>query len=383
MKLLFCIFAFFILHFFSQKSEAQDRVTFKVHQLSSQHAHDSIFIAGSFNGWDPGNSKYGIDTASGQLTLVLAQGSYEYKFTRGSWQKVETTTDGKGVPNRVLKVTGDTTINIDIPEWSDDFKQEVPAERKHTASVNVTIIDTAFFIPQLNRHRRIWLYLPPDYKGSGKSYSVLYMQDGQNLFDDATSYSGEWGVDEYLDSIFALGQKEVIVVGIDNGLAKRMNEYNPFAFENYGKGEGAQYVDFMVKTLKPFIDKHYRTLTGKKDTYIAGSSMGGLISFYAELKYPSVFGGAGIFSPAFWTAPALDSLIRISDKKMAVRLFFYAGRREGKSMIPDMQRIESEIKTGSHSTLHEVTDPEASHNEAAWRKYFPAFYQWTILQKYN
>lgn len=207
------------------------------------------------------------------------------------------------------------------------------------------------------------------------------MHDGQNLFDNATSYSGEWGIDEYLDSIFSLGEKEVIVVGIDNGLSKRMNEYNPYSFRQYGKGEGDKYVDFLVKSLKPFIDRHYRTLRDKKNTYIAGSSMGGLISFYAVLKYPAVFGGAGIFSPAFWTAPAIDSLVISKAKNMNARLFFYAGGKEGDSTILDMRKIEKEIKTITASPLHEIIDADAKHNEDAWRKYFPRFYEWTVIGK--
>lgn len=121
------------------------------------------------------------------------------------------------------------------------------------------------------------------------------MQDGQNLFDDATSYAGEWGIDEHLDSLFSSGKKEAIIVGIDNGLSKRMTEYNPYSFQQFGKGEGNEYVDFLVKNLKPFIDKKYRTLKNKQNTFIAGSSMGGLISLYAALKYPKIFVGAGIF----------------------------------------------------------------------------------------
>jgi len=204
------------------------------------------------------------------------------------------------------------------------------------------------------------------------------MHDGQNLFDNATSYSGEWGVDEYLDSIFKKGKKEVIVVGIDNGLNKRMNEYNPWEFQNFGKGEGDQYVDFLVKDLKPFIDKHYRTLKNKSNTFIAGSSMGGLISLYAVLKYPQVYGGAGIFSPAFWTASGIDSTVIADAKKVNSKLFFYAGGKEGDSMVPDMKRIEKEIKERSSSRIREKIDEDARHNETAWRKYFPDFYAWTV-----
>ncbi len=85
-------------------------------------------------------------------------------------------------------------------------KGQLP-EKVHTASPNVKIIDTAFFIPQLNRKRRIWIYLPPEYEATRGHYPVLYMHDGQNLFDNATSYAGEWGIDEYLDSISSRGEK--------------------------------------------------------------------------------------------------------------------------------------------------------------------------------
>ncbi len=251
-------------------------------------------------------------------------------------------------------------------------------KKNHSVSVNVKIIDTAFYIPQLKRKRRIWIYLPPDYASSKKNYPVLYMHDGQNLFDNATSYAGEWGVDEYLDSISKSGKKEVIVVGIDNGLSKRMSEYNPWEFENFGKGEGDKYVDFLVQTLKPFIDKKYRTLKNKPNTYIAGSSMGGLISLYAVLKFPQVFGGAGIFSPAFWTASGIDSMVIAGVENVNSRLFFYAGEKEGDSMIPDMERIEKEIKERSKSPIKEIIGKDEHHSETAWRKYFPDFYEWVI-----
>jgi alpha-glucosidase len=371
-----------LLLFVSTFSYAQYKVTFLLKQPSLLHSMDHIFVAGNFNMWNPGDSSYQLKTeANGisTITLLLPAGNYEYKFTRGSWLKGETDTAGKGTANRNLKLDADTTISVNILGWADDFKSnQVAAAKNHSASKNVKIMDTAFYIPQLKRTRRIWIYLPPDYATSKKSYGVLYMHDGQNLFDNATSYSGEWGVDEYLDSIFKKGKKEVIVVGIDNGLNKRMNEYNPWEFQNFGKGEGDQYVDFLVKTLKPFIDKHYRTLKNKANTFIAGSSMGGLISLYAVLKYPQVYGGAGIFSPAFWTASGIDSTVIADAKKVNSRLFFYAGGKEGDSMVPDMKRIEKEIEERSASTIKEKIDEDAHHNEAAWRKYFPDFYEWTI-----
>lgn len=371
--------------YISTLANAQYKVSFDVQQPSLLHSMDRIYIAGNFNLWNPADKSYQlIPDKNGNLkiSLSLPPGNYEYKFTRGSWEKVETDSVGKGIANRTFHLNSDTAIRIKILGWNDDFKTNyISQERKHTASVNVKIMDTAYYIPQLKRKRRIWIYLPPDYAKSKKNYPVLYMHDGQNLFDNATSYAGEWGVDEYLDSIFKKGKKEVIVIGIDNGLSKRMNEYNPWKFQNYGKGEGNKYVDFLVKNLKPFVDQHYRTLKNKQNTFIAGSSMGGLISLYAVLKYPKVFGGAGIFSPAFWTASGMDSTVIADAKKMNSRLFFYAGGKEGDSMIPDMKRIEKEIKSRSSSPIKEIIDPNAQHNEAAWRKYFPDFYEWTVEGK--
>ena len=101
-------------------------------------------------------------------------------------------------------------------------------ERKHTATENVKIISEKFEIPQLKTTRRIWIYLPKDYEISHKKYEVMYLQDAQNLFDDATSYAGEWQVDETLNKIFEKTGKSLIVVGIDNGGEKRIEELSPF-----------------------------------------------------------------------------------------------------------------------------------------------------------
>ncbi len=161
----------------------------------------------------------------------------------------------------------------------------------------------SFIIPQLNRERRIWMYLPPDYEVSNEAYPVVYMHDAQNLFDETTSYSGEWSVDETLDRLFKDKNLKLIVVGIDNGGEKRLDEYSPWKNEKYGGGEGDAYLDFVVNTLKPYIDNNFNTLKDKTNTAIIGSSMGGLISHYAALKYPEVFGKIGVYSPAFWFSP--------------------------------------------------------------------------------
>ena len=129
------------------------------------------------------------------------------------------------------------------------------------------------------------------------------MHDGQNLFDSSMSYSGEWSVDETLNKLYSEKNLKLIVVGIDNGESKRLDEYSPWKNKKYGGGEGEAYTKFIVETLKPYIDDNYKTLKDKNNTAIIGSSMGGLVSHYAGLKYPKVFGKIGVFSPAFWFAP--------------------------------------------------------------------------------
>jgi predicted alpha/beta superfamily hydrolase len=209
------------------------------------------------------------------------------------------------------------------------------------------------------------------------------MHDGQNLFEDTTSFSGEWGVDEALDTL-GLKYRECIVVGIDNGGSKRLNEYCPYDFSINSnsklpdKGEGGLYTDFLVKTLKPYIDKNYHTGRSRKNTIIAGSSMGGLISLYAILKYPKVFGGAGVFSPAFWVAPGIFDEIRKRGKRVNARIFFYAGKEEGPTMVPHTLKAMEELNKVSKSKTSTVIRSEGKHNESRWRLEFPAFYEWMM-----
>lgn len=263
-----------------------------------------------------------------------------------------------------------------LPDLSVPAQQNA-VPRVSTASSHVKILDSAFYMPQLNRFRRIWVYVPAQYPKGGR-YPVLYMHDGQNLFDDTSSYAGEWGVDEFLDSTRL---RNCIVVGIDNGREYRMNEYNPFDHGRFGKGEGDAYVDFIVKTLKPAVDRIFKTARNRSNTFIAGSSMGGLISFHAILKYPRVFGGAGVFSPAFWTAPGIFDIIKIKGKKIRGRVFFYAGQQEGETMVPFTLKAFEMLTAVSKAKISTVIRNEGKHNEARWRAEFPLFYEWVIRGK--
>ena len=252
-------------------------------------------------------------------------------------------------------------------------------QKPSTAQPNVHLLPTPFEIPGLNRTRTVRIYLPPGYESSTRRYPVLYMHDGQNLFDAATSYVGkEWGVDETLNALAKSRGLEVIVVGIDNGGADRIHELNAWDNPEYGKGEGEQYMAFVVNVLKPWVDRHYRTRPDRRHTAIMGSSMGGLISSYALSRYPQVFGGAGIFSPAYWLAPPVFADTAAHPPARTARIYFYAGGSESGNMVPDMKRMVAVLRRAglpAHNLEVEV-DPVGRHEENAWRAQFPRAVVW-------
>jgi metallo-beta-lactamase class B len=379
MKYLLCLIFFTSSFFYGQ---AQYSVVFKLGKYPDNHKNDTAFLTGNFNNWNPADNAFRFLLTyenSFELILNLPAGQYAYKCTRGNWGKVECLANGKDLNDHSFQISADTTIEINIEAWRDDF---AAVSKIHTASKQVHVMDTAFFIPQLNRTRRIWIYLPEGYEKTKKEYPVMYMHDGQNIFDEYTAGFGEWGVDECLDSLINAGKQACIVVGIDNG-PKRLNEYNPYQFRDFGDGEGDRYLDFIVQTLKPFIDKKYRTLSSKENTIIAGSSMGGLISYYAMIKQPQVFGKAGVFSPAFWTGPAINSLTDSLAAKVNGKFFFYIGGQEGETYVNDMLAIEELLGEKSGAMIYSVVDDEGMHNEKAWRKWFAEFYSWIMADGFN
>jgi predicted alpha/beta superfamily hydrolase len=257
------------------------------------------------------------------------------------------------------------------------------APRSSTAAPNVYVLAKPFTITALGRQRRVRLYLPPSYAHSQRRYPVIYMHDGQNLFDDVTSYAGEWGVDEAMNDLAARTGFEAIVVGIDNGGEHRINELNPWPTQRFGAGEGDAYLAFVVDTVKPYIDAHYRTRPGRASTAVIGSSMGGLISDYAIHKYPQVFGLAGVLSPSYWIAPSIYDFDAAHPLPAGSRVYLYIGGREGDETVPDAERmralLERTLPRGAAATLHVA--PEARHNEAAWRAEFPAVVRWLFRLK--
>ena len=302
---------------------------------------DTLFVAGSFNGWNPHNSRFALHKSSDgtyQIGLSLSSEPAEYKFTRGSWATAEIGGKNQPIANRKANLSAARRISHQVLAWADQTGTAA-APKKHTATPQVHVLAQAFAMPQLGRARRVLVYLPTDYVAQpGRRYPVLYLHDGQNAFDDATSYGGEWGIDETLDQLRKAGQDATgsIVVAVDNGNEFRSDEYIPWRSEAlkgqpHPGGQGSAYVDFLVLTLKPYVDAHYRTRPEAAHTSIAGSSLGGLISVYAALKYPRVFGEVGAFSPAFWVCN--DSLRAYARMHPAARMPGFiscAGRRNQK-----------------------------------------------------
>jgi len=237
-------------------------------------------------------------------------------------------------------------------------------------------------IPQLGEAgRKVRVYLPPGYSSSGPRCPVLYMQDGQNIFRTGTSYAGEWEADRALDERCAAGGGGALVVGVDNGGAARFDEYSPWTEEGGARGgRGMAYAEFLARTLKPLIDGRFRTLPGREFTGVAGSSMGGLISLYAALAYNDVFSMAGVFSPAFWFARgAAAGFVKSSRPSGGLRVYMDAGTVEEphrEEYVSDARTMGRLLAAKGGVELRLVVDEGAAHNEAAWRRRFPAAFDW-------
>lgn len=369
----------------------EEVVTFKINKLPENHNfEEDIFISGDFEGWSGGRTQFKLNKKDETYSISIPKyrEQINFKFTKGNWESVECQLDGNPIENRTYSFDGkDKTIDVEIVNWSSGESTESPS----TTSENVSIFDENFQIPQLDRQRTIRVYLPPNYHNSEDNYPVLYMHDGQNIFDLKTSYSGEWEVDETLDKLYQEEGFSLIVVAIDNGGEKRLNEYSPWDHKKFGKGEGMDYAMFIVNTLKPKIDQTFRTKTDKNNTAIMGSSMGGLISHYTALQYADVFGKAGVFSPSFWySEDVFDFSKKHSDIK-DLRLYFLAGGKEGgnptfegiSKTAKDMNTMIDVLKSGGFPAENIISkiEPEGEHNEKLWRNSFEEAITWLFKLK--
>lgn len=232
---------------------------------------------------------------------------------------------------------------------------------------NVKVLQ-GLYSPQLCNRRDVLVYLPPSYEESDTRYPVVYMHDGQNLFDPATAFAGEWGVDETLEATGNTGV-EAIVIGVPNMGPDRLNEYSPFEDLKLGGGQGDGYLDFIVETLKPIVDRDFRTLVDRENTGIVGSSMGGLISLYAFFARSETFGFTGVMSPALWFADrAILNYVEEAPFN-AGRIYLDVGTREGSAELADVRHLRDLLVRKGYRIGEDflyVVEMGGRHSEAAW-----------------
>ncbi len=246
-----------------------------------------------------------------------------------------------------------------------------------TASKQITSIKLKS--SQLEVTKKVWIYTPKNYRKSEKRYPVIYMFDAQNLFDAKTSYAGEWQIDEYLDSL-SIEKTEVIVVGIEHGNDKRIEELTPYQHEKHGGGKGDKFLEFIIKEVKPKIDRKFRTEPQAQHTTIFGSSLGGLMALYATVKYPETFSRAGIFSPAFWINPEIYDFVESSKIPATTKFYLMAGDSESEEMVPDMNKMINLLKKKGVNENHMKSKvvEKGEHNEKLWRENFPEAFEWLM-----
>ena len=261
-------------------------------------------------------------------------------------------------------------------------KVVLKSEMTSTALPNVLIPTEKLAMPGLDRDRGLRIYVPPGYSDHpDRRYPVIYMHDAQNLFDVKTAYSDEWGVDETLNELAKTRGFEAIVVGVDNS-DKRMSELNPYPGPKLKEAEGPAYMRFIVEVVKPYIDHSYRTLPDRDHTAIIGSSLGGLISHYALQAYPQIFSKYGLFSPSYWSSPELVK--RAAEQKLPpdTRLYVYCGGKEGAGMAENARAMAATLaRQGSAEDVSLHIDPDAEHNEKAWRPEFRQAVLWLFATK--
>ncbi len=338
-----------------------------------------VYITGNFNAWNPkdpnfkmikiDNAHYFIDIADDKLPDII-----EYKFTKGGWENVEIDKYDNITANKKVKKT-DKESNNKVEKWRINwgpFKKEF--------FPNVELIDEAFYSPQLDKTRKVWALLPYNYHETEQNYPVLYLQDAQNLFNESSAF-GNWEIDKKLALLAEYGRGNLIVIAVEHGNNDRIKEY---IFDNEEVTEGAEgkkYLRFITDTLKPFVDKNYRTKKDRDNTGIGGSSLGALISIYAGFLYPEVYSKLMIFSPSLWVEPNNDFPLMKFSKAFYTKVYLYGGAKEGSQMVERIEKFETALQTWElqdyfdFETKTSIND-EGTHQEFYWSQEFPRAIEW-------
>ncbi|MCC6790013.1 MAG: alpha/beta hydrolase, partial [Hyphomonadaceae bacterium] len=232
-----------------------------------------------------------------------------------------------------------------------------------------------FSATKLQNKRKLIVYLPPNYRSAKTRYPVLYMHDGQNLFDDQAIWGG-WGVKNWADQMIKAGQlKPFIVVGVENTIG-RMDEYTHTTDKISGTSAGGKandYADFLLKDIKPYIDGLYRTQPDHRHTAVMGSSLGGLISLWLGVHYPRTFFRIGALSSTFgWgkigaNNPTLGEIFQTKGFQNLVVYIDSGSPQDNYQVTLQMRDTMRQLGYLDDLNLLHYVEPNAIHNEKAWR----------------
>ena len=324
----------------------------------------TVFVRGSRAplDWNTGVPMQKVNDTTWSLSLPTLTQDLEWK------PLLDDTTWSKG-PN--YRTTVGTTVEIaprfirDAGEWS-----------KRWATFTSTF---------LNNTRAVYVYLPPTYlENTTARMPVVYMHDGQNLFDPRASFGGvTWGVPQTMDAAANDGRfREAIIVGPEN-TANRIGEYTPTTDAQYGGGDGDAYLRMLVEELKPKVDAELRTMPNREDTVLIGSSLGGLISSYAGLRKASTFGVIGAMSPSvWWDNRTLLGLIAGTTTPRPLRVYVDSGDSgPSNDGVTDTAALAAAYRSLGYvdaTTLKYVVQPGATHTESAWASRLPAAFEFLL-----
>jgi predicted alpha/beta superfamily hydrolase len=367
------------------QAQSTIRVTFI---LTSPDLPDdsSVYITGSLEQlgmWNPAKVK--MDSKGNHVwskEIVIDRPlSIEYKYTLGSWEREGANANGSPLSNLVADVKQEKVVRDTVLFWTSGRRQRINLGQitglvKYHRGLQAAGL----------KDRDVIVWLPPGYETEkSRRYPVIYMHDGQNVFDSVTSSFGtDWSIDETADDLIKKKTIEpVIVVGIYN-TSDRMKEYTP-------GDKGSAYIDFVVRTVKPLIDSTYRTKPDRRNSIVGGSSAGGIISFMIVWEHPDVFSKAICMSPAFKTPTSMGAgwdyakVVATSTEKKK-HVFFYidnGGVGLESQLQPGIDDMISALKLKGYQEGKDfvfIQDVTAQHNEAAWAKRFPKALQ-LVLKK--
>lgn len=365
-----------------------------------------IFLAGNHNGWNPGDKAMQLQAQSDQKWRIeiikpkFAGARFNFKFTRGSWELEELKDDMSAPGNRELPMIDisklapgeQPRIEMAVSKWG-DMRPNAAAARANDPYRAIEATGTLRRLEVMGgagtstgRSRDLLVWLPPGYddkQNATKTYPVLYLHDGQNLFSKPATAPGEWGVDETATELITKGlMRPTIIVGIPHSGEGRIAEYMPIAAIDGVEPQGQLHVQWLMSTVMPRVERAFRVAKGPENTGIGGSSLGAVISMYAAARHPDTFGIVLAESLPLRTgsSAAWDEFIA-GINTWPKRVFLGMGGNEtgannttrNQAYVEAVKALDEKMKTAGLGPDRRVLviDPTAEHTEAAWAKRLP------------